>query len=371
MVRWIGELANGPQAVLTPRYVPRARDPARRIGRLLAVAMLTLGHSTWAGAVRQLTIVEPMGYWEERGFAGMVPSIHLPTTHSRQNLIHVWLKVPPDKRIDAGWSAETASWQLLLPAGTQADRAEYHRVAGSAPGDATLYLDSSKVDKSMWTLADVRGTRVGRDGRQSFHVYRPMNGTVHAPLRGWSWPRGEPSARQAATNELLAFCRQARRPIGRPPMDAAGLAAMRRLNDCAACHQPDRPPALHRPNGRRLERGTDNLGFYVPTAVLSDDCVVAHHRPEDVNDEDPFVEVRCGEEPAQLVEVDGEQRYQCPNERVPVGHRDVAAGLAAGHEYTQRVCASRRWLFERMTPRARTAYAEPLAACGLGRSQPR
>jgi hypothetical protein len=80
-------------------------------------------------------------------------------------------------------------WRLVLPPGTQADRAEYYRIAGLQPPPAALYFDSSMLDPRDWTLADVRGTRVLRDGRQRFHVYRPVNGDVHAPLIGWSWPR--------------------------------------------------------------------------------------------------------------------------------------------------------------------------------------
>lgn len=151
------------------------------------------------------------------------------------------------------------------------------------------------------------------------------------------------------------------------------LAAMERLNDCAGCHTRGKPPLGTERPGRTLERGTDNLGFYVPTAVLSDDCVVAHHRPEDLNDEDPFVTVRCGHDadapPAELVVEDGRERFRCPDDQIPIGHRDVRAGLAAGHPYTERVCAARRWLHARMTPHARRAYAAPLAACGIGAAQ--
>jgi hypothetical protein len=254
----------------------------------------------------------------------------------------------------------------VLPPGTQADRAEYFRVAGPPPPEAALYLDSSALDKRDWTVADVRGTRVLADGRQRFHVYRPVNGELHAPLVGWSWPRDDADAQQRATEALIAHCRVAPRPIDQPPMNSRGLARLRRLNDCGHCHRRDMPALRWQDSERVLERGTDNLGFFVPTAVLSDHCVVANHRPEDVNDEDPYVEVRCGDEPAGLVkEEDGFERHHCRNGRVPIGHRDVRAGLAAGHEYTRRVCESRRWLFEHMTERARRAYADGFAACGL------
>lgn len=351
----------------------RSAQP-RRLGRLRALllplallsGMLPVATAAGADAMQRHRIDDPLGYWQQHGFAGMVPSIHLPTTHSRDDLIHVWLKVPPGRRIDAEPRPDGDGWRLVLPPGTQADRAEYYRFAGPKPPSSALYFDSSMLDPRDWTLADVRGTRVLRDGRQRFHVYRPVNGDVHAPLIGWSWPRGDATAHQAATEALLDHCREAGRPVDRPPMDQQGLAAMRRLNDCAGCHAPNKPPLHWRASGRSLERGTDNLGFYVPTAVLSDDCVVANHRPEDINDEDPFVTVSCGDAPAQLIEAaDGDEYFDCPGDRVPIGHRDVRAGLAAGHEYTERVCESRRWLAERMTDRARRAFSEPLAACGI------
>lgn len=330
------------------------------------LALVTSAATAGSSDVRQHRIEHPVGYWKERGYAAMVPSIHLPTTHSSDNLIHVWLTIPQGSRIDAEPRPDGDGWRLVLPMGTMADRAEYYRVSGPEPHAGALYWDSSLLDPTDWTLADIRGTRVLDGGGQRFHVYRPINGKVHAPLVGWSWPRGDAAAQQAATEDLIAHCRDARRPVDRPPMDAGGLAAMRRLNDCAGCHEPDKPPLHWKADGRSLERGTDNLGFYVPTAVLSDDCVIANHRPQDINADDPYVSVTCGDSPAELKTADdGDEYYSCPGDRVPVGRRDVQAALAADHEYTKRVCESRRWLAERMTARARQAYAEPLEACGI------
>lgn len=115
-----------------------------------------------------------------------------------------------------------------------------------------------------------------------------------------------------------------------------------------------------------MERATDAHGFFVPQAVLSDDCMVANHRAHDLNAEGPFVDVRCADQPAELETRDGIEIYTYPNGQTPVGYRDVRAALAAGHDYTQRVCESRRWLYERMTPKARKAFARPLSACGIG-----
>ncbi len=80
----------------------------------------------------------------------------------------------------------------------------------------------------------------------------------------------------------------------------------------------------------------------------------------------PYVQLRCENEPAGPIKrADCFERYHCPNGRVPIGHRNDRAGLAAGHERTRRVCESRRRLYERMTERARRAYADRFAACGL------
>jgi hypothetical protein len=341
--------------------------------------------------VMERRIDDPLGWWQRQGFAAMVPSIHLPTTHDGDDLIQVWLSIPNGARIDAerlrDSGREPARWSLVLPPGTRADRAEYSRVEGPGARQATQFVDGPGVSESDWTLMDVRGTRVLADGTQEFHVLRPINGEVHAPLRGWAWRRGDLGARREATERLIALAREARRPIDRDPMDSEGLAALRRLNDCARCHQPRMPRVSRADAGgeRSIERASDNLGFFVITTVLSDSGVVADHRPDDLNHEDPFVQVRCGDQPARLTGKDNYERFTCPDapagqapdrapdqasdQGVPVGYRDVAAGLAAGHPYTRRLCESRRWLAERMTSRAREAYREALAACGISRSE--
>lgn len=199
---------------------PRAhRRDRRHHGRGVAVALcLVLPATGWLavadaeptagaeGADNAMTtarIDRPLGYWARAGYAAMVPSIHLPTTHNRDDLIQVWLKVPENAAIDARRAADEDRWQLVLPPGTAADRVEYYRIGGHVPGDATLYRDSAATDPADWTVADVRGTRVPGYGTQRFHVYRPVSGRHHAPLTGWSWPRGAPAAQQQATDALL------------------------------------------------------------------------------------------------------------------------------------------------------------------------
>ncbi len=323
--------------------------------------------SATAGEVEERRIGEPVGWWERNGYAAMVPSIHLPTTHDTADLIYVWLYIPESGRIDAEYLPEQGRWSLVLPAGTRADRAEYYRVEGPRTDEASQFLDSPRTSESDWTLADVRGTRVLADGIQEFHVLRPISGEIHALLKGWAWRRGDRAAAAQATERLIELARVAGRPVDRGPMDEDGLASLRRLNDCADCHRPrmDRVTRREGDDDRAIERATDSMGFFVITAVLSDDSVVAHHRPEDLNHEDPFVQVRCGERPAELTHEDGYEQYVCPGDWVPMGHRDVRAALAAGHPYTQRMCKSRRWLAARMTDRARQAFRAAIAACAI------
>jgi hypothetical protein len=85
----------------------------------------------------------------------------------------------------------------------------------------------------------------------------------------------------------------------------------------------------------------------------------------DLNAGDPFVDIRCGAEPARLVR-DGEWIwYRCPSGRVPVGRRNVRAALAAGDPYTATVCRSRRYLYKHMSATARQAFAASFEECGI------
>jgi hypothetical protein len=171
--------------------------------------------------------------------------------------------------------------------------------------------------------------------------------------------------RESAAEALLRHAATTDQPLGDEPMSDGGLESLRRLNDCASCHQPDLPSIRLAADERSIDGATDSLGFIVPNAVLQNSCVVAEHRPEDLNREDPFVTVRCPNGHTARLRDDGEERYGCADGSQPRGHRDVAAGLAAGHPYAEAVCASRRGLHARMTPRARSAFREAFASCGI------
>lgn len=281
----------------------------------------------------------------------MVPSIRLPTTHSGDDLIRVWLRLPPGGKVDVRYLVGQSRYALTFPPGTRSDRVEY-------------FLVHDQRGEPDWTAVDVRGTTVEADGSQRFHVLRPVSAEVHAPLAGWSWPRGDATAQKAVDARLKEMVQHVRRPQQRPPMDAEEAQSMVEFNQCAECHQPKRPRARFA-SERDLERGTDAVGFFVPQAVVQDRCVVANHRPRDLNSEDPFVAVTCSSGTAQLQRDDDYERYVCPGDDVPVGTRDVRAALHAGHEYTQRMCASRRYLYQHMTEGARAAFARAFEDCGI------
>jgi hypothetical protein len=131
----------------------------------------------------------------------MVPSIHLPTTHASDDLIHVWLRIPDGAVIDARWLHDGRRWERHLPPGTAADRVEYYHIGNVEPGHASLYLDSAVADAVDWTIADVRGTKVAQDGSQRFHVYRPVSGADHPRKSSWTVVRVRPARCPARHNE--------------------------------------------------------------------------------------------------------------------------------------------------------------------------
>ena len=325
-----------------------------RVGRAALVLMGSLGVSAAASAdgadVRALRLERPAQFWSQ-GYTAMVPSIRLPTSHAGDDLIQVWLRLPADGKVDARYLQDQERFTLEFPPGTRSDRIEYFRVPDA---------DGTKA----WTAVDVRGTTIEADGSQRFHVLRPLDDSVGATLVGWSWPRDDRAAQQTVDRELKQLVQRVRRPPNKPPMDEAEARSMVEFNQCAECHQPNLQRARFA-SQRSLERATDAMGFFVPHAVVQDRCVVANHRPRDLNSEDPFVSVTCDDGPARLQNDDGHEYYVCPDDSVPMGARDVEAALRAGQDYTQRACASRRYLYQHMTAQARQAFAPAFRACGI------
>jgi len=286
------------------------------------------------------------------GYAEMVPSLRLPTTHDATDLIRVYLLVPPGRSISARYLENKGRYTLLFPAGTRADRVESlrYRDEGGEFGETPM---------------DVRGTLIEAGGRQRFHCLRPESGEPLAPLLGWSWPANDAAAREEATRRITALASRVGTPIDGPPLSGDALRALGRLNDCAHCHVANHRREVSVDAAPFPRRETDASGFYVPLSVLHSEVALAATRPRDLNADDPWVDVRCGKEPARLIRDDDWIWCRCADGSVPVGRRDVRGALAAGDGYTARVCRSRRYLHEHMDRAARQAFAASFRECGI------
>src|SRR5262249_16671586 len=146
-----------------------------------------------------IRIDDPGQHWRVDGFVEMVTPLEPPTTSDGRDRITVWLKLPEGEAIASGPS-------LRYPAETVADRVEY----------------------SAGEVVDVRGTRFVAGGGELFHVLRREG----RALSGFEWRRGD-AVREHRAAELVA-ARVA------PPARERFL----RFNDCASCHQHDRPQAV-------------------------------------------------------------------------------------------------------------------------------
>ncbi len=302
--------------------------------------------------VQQLRIERPEVYWQLNGFVEMVPPVRLPTTHDATDIIRVYLFVPPDEKISARYLEAQQRPTLVFPPGTRADRIE---LLGYKRADGTR-------DE---TVMDVRGAEI-RDSRQMHvHVYRPVDGAAHAPLVGWSWLAGDEAARQVATDEMISVARHLGTPVERPPLSAVGLHMLRRLNDCSTCHMPNHQRSSTTETAPLPRGETDQAGFYLPLSVLQDQTPLAATRPMDLNAGDPFVDVKCGNDNAHLVHEGEWIWFRCDGDLIPMGKRDIAAGLKAGDRYTLAVCQSRRYLYKLMDEVARNMFAEAFKVCGV------
>jgi hypothetical protein len=286
------------------------------------------------------------------GYAEMVPSLRLPTTHDAADMIRVYLQVPPGHSISAYYLENERRYTLLFPAGTRADRVE------------SLRYRNGRGEFGE-TPMDVRGTLIEAGGRQRFHCLRAQSGKPLAPLLGWSWPANNKVAREEATRRIMSLASRVGTPIDGPPLSGNDLRALGRLNDCAHCHIPNHRREASVDAGPFPRRETDASGLYAPLSVLHSEVALAATRPQDLNADDPWVDVRCGKGPARLVHDGNWIWYRCADGSVPVGRRDVRGALAAGDGYTARVCQSRRYLDEHMDRAARQAFAASFRECGI------
>lgn len=281
-------------------------------------------------------------YW--RDFAAMHPPIRLPRTRGLHDRTTVFVRIVGDGRVDVRDGA------LVFPPGTEADRVEYRR-----RGD-------------RFTVADVRGTRFTAEGER-FHAFRPERAELHGPLFGFEWRRGDERGRRLGIEGFeRAMHRGAGFSHGEVGHDARerdrSVRRFARLLDCASCHGHARPEARPDEASALPRRGTDGSGMHVFRYVLTNEAPMETYRPMDPNADDRFVRYVCrdGSTPEGPR---GTTRVRCANGDVPTLRYALRDAFAAGEPHARAVCESRRSLAAWMTARARRAYRDALAECGL------
>jgi hypothetical protein len=295
--------------------------------------------------LRPMTIRDPADHWEREGFVELVPAVRLPTTKDGDDRIRVLARLPEGAKIRVDWLAAQERHTVGLPAGAVVDRVE-----------SWAYDEPSGALRE--TVVDVRGVQMTDDGPR-YHVLRPASDAPNAPLLGWSWPAADVSAHEEATVRLAAFLRGRPAPGHHAPLDEDAITQVIADNDCGSCHVAEAPEDPARRDMPR--RATDSDGSFALLMVLEREMPISRARPLDLNHRDRYVQLRC-RDGARLVEG---PMPSCPGDESPVAVRDVSAGLSAGDAYTQRLCASREYLWAHMDATAREAFAEAFAECGL------
>ncbi|MGH8283847.1 MAG: hypothetical protein ACRESE_08390, partial [Gammaproteobacteria bacterium] len=180
-------------------------------------------------------------------------------------------------------------------------------------------------------------------------------------LSGYSWLRTGPADDNLAADSLLKLYYP-----GASAKAKQEMAMFRRLNQCGACHQANRPvPTTTASSGLALSE-TDAHGFFQPITVLTDSMTVVNDRPWDLNADDPYITVWCGNDKAELTtKGDSYRRYTCPGNSAPVGKLDMAAALKHKDRHALKVCAARKYLYQHMDQKGREPFASGFAECGI------
>ncbi|MCC7047574.1 MAG: hypothetical protein IT562_12755 [Alphaproteobacteria bacterium] len=296
---------------------------------------------------RRVDIADPQRYWRDNGFVEMTPAIRVSTAPGWRTL--VYLRIPEGARIAVRLLPGQERPTLTLPPGSESDR-----VSLADGGDG------------LWSVDDVRGTRWGADGREYFRVFRPVDAAPGAALTGWEWPRDDPHRALAATALLTQLVRDTPAPFTGVTPSFGAVMRFRSLNQCQQCHVADKPIAQS-DRAALPPWPTDSSGLYVPLAVLADRAPLSTTPMfNDPNAGAPFVAARCGNLPAAEHIGRRSRWFSCPDDAVPIGILDVPAARAAADPHAARLCASRRYLFDRMDADGRRAFAAAFAACGIG-----
>lgn len=325
----------------------------RRAGLLgFAAVVALLSQSAVYGQdihIQAVRIPNRLGYWAQSGFVDMVPPVRLTEDKSIDEQIMVWLRIPAGQKVMVKWLANQKRYTLKFPPRTVADR-----------------IDGGENQKqAMFTvngIADVRGARIGADGRSWWHVYEPVPGKSSRWLSGYEWLRSGPVGDDLAADTLIKLYYP-----GAPAKAKQEMALFRRLNQCGACHQSDTPvPTTAASDGDSLPE-TDADGFYQPITVLTDTMTLVNDRPWDLNVGDPYITVWCGTYRAKLTtRGDMYRRYTCPSHLVPIGKLDMAAALEHRDPHALKVCAARKYLYEHMTDQGRKAFGRGFRECSIG-----
>ncbi|HEX5436473.1 MAG TPA: hypothetical protein VFW98_04905 [Gemmatimonadaceae bacterium] len=313
---------------------------------MLTCSTTAFGQSIHLHPVR---IPNTLSYWPQHGFVQMEPPVRLPTTKSIHEYVMVWLRIPAGEKIGVRWLPDQKRYTLTFPPGTVADRID----------------GGQNAKQAMFTvngIADVRGATIAADGRVWWHVYEPVPGKSSKWLMGDAWLRSGPAGDDLAADSLLKLYYP-----GAPTKAKQEMAEFRRLNQCGACHQTNRPiPKTTASKYGFATPETDATGFFQPITVLTDPMTLVNDRPWDLNVDDPYITVWCGTHKAKLhTKGNSERWYSCTDHRVPVGKLEMAAALKHKDPHARKVCASRRYLYEHMTAKGRDDFARYFAECSI------
>src|SRR5487761_204567 len=161
-------------------------------------------------------------YWHDAGFVDMVGPMRLPTDKSTGDHIAVWVRIPKDGKITVQWLSDQKRYTLKFPPGTVADRVESAK-------------DEQEAMMTVHGIEDVRGARIGEDGRIWFHDYEPVPGEPVKWLKGYEWLRSDPVGDNQAADSLIGLFYP-----GAPAKAKQEMAEFRRLNQCGVCHLVNR-----------------------------------------------------------------------------------------------------------------------------------
>jgi len=291
---------------------------------------------------QEVQIPNDLHYWENAAFAEMVPPVRLPSDKDHLESIRVWLRIPENQKISVSWIESQSRYSLVYPPGTVADRVDSSRDQVGTP---------EGVD-------DVRGARIDERGDTIFHDFQQVPGESRDLLMGYEWKRdGDQADKQAADALVKLFF-----PPGNN-WDPSVIRHFRQLNKCSACHEPDAPSPTTTAPPFRFE--SDSRGFFQPMTVLQNSMTVRDHRDWDLNADDPFVTVWCGDQQTSAVTEGDSRKYECPGGVAPVGKLDITSALKEHDPHAQQVCSSRAYLYQHMDGKAQDAFESAFADCEI------